>query len=163
VMAAAPRETFDAARPVFEAVGDKVFHVGERPGQGATAKTVNQLLCGVHIAVAAEALSLAAKVGVDLRVMLDILGDSSASSWMLKDRGPRMLQADPEVTSAVDIFVKDLGIVLEAGREAKAALPLAALAHQMFLAVSGRGDGAADDSQVIRTYHAMSGTGVPRR
>jgi len=163
VMAAAPRETFDAARPVFDAVGDKVFHVGERPGQGATAKTVNQLLCGVHVAVAAEALSLAAKVGVDLRVMLDILGGSSASSWMLKDRGPRMLQADPEVTSAVDIFVKDLGIVLEAGREVKAALPLAALAHQMFLAVSGRGDGAADDSQVIRTYHAMSGTGVPRR
>jgi L-threonate 2-dehydrogenase len=95
--------------------------------------------------------------------MLDILGGSSASSWMLKDRGPRMLQADPEVTSAVDIFVKDLGIVLEAGREAKAALPLAALAHQLFLAVSGRGDGAADDSQVIRTYHAMSGAGaLPR-
>ena len=141
VMAAAPRETFDAAKPVFDALGDKVFHVGERPGQGATAKTVNQLLCGVHIAVAAEAFSLAAKVGVDLRVMLDILGGSSASSWMLKDRGPRMLQADPEVTSAVDIFVKDLGIVLEAGREAKAALPLAALAHQMFLAVSGRGTG----------------------
>jgi 3-hydroxyisobutyrate dehydrogenase len=163
VMAAAPRETFDAARPVFDAVGNKVFHVGERPGQGATAKTVNQLLCGVHIAVAAEALSLAAKVGADLRAMLDILGGSSASSWMLKDRGPRMLQADPEVTSAVDIFVKDLGIVLEAGREAKAALPLAALAHQLFLAVSGRGDGAADDSQVIRTYHAMSGAGaLPR-
>ena len=92
--------------------------------------------------------------------MLEILSGSSASSWMLKDRGPRMLQAEPEVTSAVDIFVKDLGIVLEAGREAKAALPLAALAHQMFLAVSGRGDGAADDSQVIRTYHAMGGTGV---
>ena len=157
VMAAAPRETLDAVRPVLDAVGDKVFHVGERPGQGAMAKTVNQLLCGVHIAVVAEAFSLAAKVGVDLRVMLEILSGSSASSWMLKDRGPRMLQPDPEVTSAVDIFVKDLGIVLEAGRDAKAALPLAAVAHQMFLATSGRGDGAKDDSQVIRTYHAMSG------
>ena len=69
-----------------------------------------------------------------------------------------MLEAEPEVTSAVDIFVKDLGIVLEAGREMKAALPLAALAHQLFLATSGRGDGAADDSQVIRTYNLMNGT-----
>jgi 3-hydroxyisobutyrate dehydrogenase len=157
VMAAAPRETFEAARPVLDALGDKVFHVGERPGQGAVVKTVNQLLCGVHIAVAAEALSFAERVGVDRRALLDVVGGSAASSWMLKDRGPRMLEADPAVTSAVDIFVKDLGIVLEAGREARAALPLAALAHQMFLAASGRGDGAADDSQVIRAYRALGG------
>jgi L-threonate 2-dehydrogenase len=123
IMVAAPHETFSAAKPLLNALGDKVFHVGERPGQGAVVKTVNQLLCGVHIAVAAEAFSLAAKLGVDLNILLEILGGSSASSWMLKNRGPRMLQADPEVTSAVDIFVKDLGIVLEAGREAKAALP----------------------------------------
>lgn len=157
IMGAGPSDTFEAARPVLEALGDKVFHVGERPGQGAVVKTVNQLLCGVHIAVAAEAFSLAAKVGVDLDVMLQILGGSAASSWMLRDRGPRMLQADPEVASAVDIFVKDLGIVLEAGREAKAALPIAAVAHQLFLAASGRGEGPADDSQVIRTYFAMNG------
>ena len=162
IMAAASRETFEAARPVLDAMGDKVFHVGESPGQGATVKTVNQLLCGVHIAVAAEAFALAAKVGVDLGVLLEVMSGSAASSWMLKNRGPRMLEADPEVTSAVDIFVKDLGIVLEAGRETKAALPLAAVAHQLFLATSGRGDGAADDSQVIRTYHAMNGTGEAR-
>ena len=156
VMAAAPRATFEAARPVLDVLGDKVFHVGERPGQGAIVKTVNQLMCGVHIAVAAEAFSLAAKVGVDLDVVLEILSGSSASSWMLKDRGPRMLQADPVVTSAVDIFVKDLGIVLEAGRDVKAALPLASLAHQMFLATSGQGGGADDDSQVIRAYRALN-------
>jgi L-threonate 2-dehydrogenase len=156
IMAAAPQATVDAARPVLDALGDKVFHIGEKPGQGAMVKTVNQLLCGVHIAVAAEALSLAAKVGVDLEIMLEILGGSSASSWMLKNRGPRMLQADPEVTSAVDIFVKDLGIVLQAGREAKAPLPLAALAYQMFLAASGQGHGSLDDSQVIRAYQSMT-------
>jgi 3-hydroxyisobutyrate dehydrogenase len=160
-MAAGPSATFAAAKPVLEALGDRIFHVGERPGQGAVVKTVNQLLCGVHIAVVAEAFSLAARVGVDLNVMLQILSGSSASSWMLKDRGPRMLQANPEVTSAVDIFVKDLGIVLEAGRETRAALPLAALAHQLFLATSGRGDGAADDSQVIRSYFAMNGQPPP--
>jgi L-threonate 2-dehydrogenase len=161
IMAAAPAETFEAAKPVLGTLGDKLFQVGERPGQAAVVKTVNQLLCGVHIAVVAEAFSLAAKVGVDRRIMLDILSGSSASSWMLKDRGPRMLQADPEVSSAVDIFVKDLGIVLEAGREAKAALPLAAIAHQLFLAVSGRGDGTADDSQVIRAYTALNGGEAP--
>jgi len=75
-------------------------------------KTINQLLCGVHIAAAAEALALAEKVGVDRAVLLDVVGGSAASSWMLKDRGPRMLQADPVVASAVDIFVKDLGIVM---------------------------------------------------
>ena len=109
-----------------------------------------------NTAVAAEAFSLAAKAGVDLNVVFEIVSGSSASSWMLKDRGPRMLQDQPSITSAVDIFVKDLGIVLEAGRDAKAALPLAAVAHQMFLAVSGQGDGDADDSQVIRAYKALN-------
>jgi 3-hydroxyisobutyrate dehydrogenase len=104
-MAAAPSATFEAARPLLDALGDKVFHVGEKPGQGAMVKTVNQLLCGVHIAVAAEALSLAGKVGLDREVLLEIVGNSAAGSWMLRDRGPRMLQDEPEVTSAVDIFV----------------------------------------------------------
>ena len=158
IMAAADVASFDKARPILEALGDKVFHVGTEPGQGAVVKTVNQLLCGVHIAVAAEGLALAAKVGVDPEVILEILGGSSAASWMLNDRGPRMVQADPPVSSAVDIFVKDLDIVLEAGRESKVALPLAAVAHQLFLASSGRGDGAADDSQLIRSYAVLNGT-----
>lgn len=157
IMAAAPAETLAAIRPVLDALGDRIFYVGERPGQGATVKAVNQLLCGVHIAAAAEAMALAGRVGVDLAVVLEILSGSSASSWMLRDRGPRMLEAEPEVTSAVDIFVKDLGIVLEAGRSAGAALPLAALAHQLFVSTSGRGDGAVDDSQVVRAYRALNG------
>jgi 3-hydroxyisobutyrate dehydrogenase len=157
VMAAADEATFAAAKPVLSAMGDKVFHVGEKPGQGATAKTINQLLCGVHIAVAAEALSLAEKIGFDPRVALDIVGGSAASSWMLRDRGPRMLQAEPEVKSAIDIFVKDLGIVLEAGHDAGTALPIAAVAHQLFLAMSGRGEGKSDDSQVIRAYRSLQG------
>lgn len=156
IIAAAPRATFAAAKPVLEALGDKVFHVGESPGQGAMVKAVNQLLCGVHTAVAAEAFSLAGKAGVDLRVLFNIVSGSSASSWMLKDRGPRMLEEEPPISSAVDIFVKDLGIALEAGRDIKAALPLAAVAHQMFLAASGQGYGDFDDSQVIRAYNALN-------
>ena len=158
IMAAADGPTFQAVRPVLEAMGQRVFQVGERPGQGAVVKTVNQLLCGVHIAVVAEAFALAAKAGIDLEKLLEIMSGSAAASWMLNDRGPRMLEDAPEVTSAVDIFVKDLGIVLESGREAKTALPLAAVAHQLFLAASGRGEGALDDSQVIRSYYALNGT-----
>lgn len=157
IMVGAGEDAFARARPALDAMGAKVVHVGKDAGQGATAKVVNQLLCGAHLAVAAEALSLAERLGVDTTAMLDILGGSAAASWMLRDRGPRMLEADPTVTSAVDIFVKDLGLVLEAGREAKAALPMAALAHQLFLSVSGRGLGTADDSQVIRAYRSLQG------
>jgi L-threonate 2-dehydrogenase len=161
IMAAAPAALLAKVRPVLDALGSKIFHVGEAIGQGSAAKAINQLLCGVHLAVAGEALSLAKKVGMDAKVMLEIVSGSAASSWMLRDRGQRMLQSEPEVTSAVDIFVKDLSIVLATGRAVKASLPIAAVAHQMFLSVSGRGFGALDDSQVIRACDALNGNSVP--
>ncbi|MBL8589002.1 MAG: NAD(P)-dependent oxidoreductase [Methylobacteriaceae bacterium] len=157
IMAAAPKATIERVRPVLESLGDKLFHVGETPGQGAAVKTVNQLLCGVHIAALAEAMAMAEKAGLDGKLMLQILGGSAASSWMLHDRGPRMLEAEPVVSSAVDIFVKDLGIVLDAGRAAKLALPLSAAAHQMFLAASGMGLGGKDDSHVVEAYRVLAG------
>lgn len=157
IMAGGPRETFEAARPILEILGDKLHHVGEAWGQGSTMKTVNQLMCGAHIAVAAEALALGRAAGIDGGLMLEILGKSAAASWMLNDRGPRMLQHDPEVRSAVDIFVKDLGIVLDAGREGKTPTPIASLAYQLFLAASARDLGRADDSQLVRVFEELSG------
>ena len=161
IMAASDQASFDYVKPVFSALGKRVFHVGTKPGQGAMVKTVNQLLCGVHIAAMAEAFSLASKAGIDLELLLEIMSGSAASSWMLRDRGPRMLQDEPEVTSAIDIFVKDLNIVLETGKDVRAALPIAAAAHQLFVATSGRGDGLADDSQVIRSYYALNNAKAP--
>lgn len=157
MMVACSDALFAELGPVLSGVGGKLFHVGQKAGQGSAVKVVNQLLCGVHIAAAAEALALAKQVGVEPAMALEILGGSAAASWMLNDRGPRMLEAEPEVTSAIDIFVKDLGLVLEAGRGAKAATPLAAVAHQFFLSTSGRGDGLVDDSQVIRAYDLLNG------
>lgn len=157
IMAAGAAEDLAVVRPVFEALGERIFVVGDKAGQGAVAKTVNQLLCGVHIAAAAEAFSLAERLGLDLEAMLEIVSGSAASSWMIKDRGPRMLRAPGEVTSAIDIFCKDLGIVLATGSDAKTALPLSAAAHQMFLAASGRGEGRLDDSQVIRSWRIVGG------
>ncbi len=156
IMASAPAHIFDKARAVFDVVGKNVFHVGEEHGAGSTAKLINQLLCGVHIAAAAEALQLAEAAGVNPKSVFDIVSVSAASSWMLNDRGPHMLQDSPDVRSAVDIFVKDLGIVLDHGRAARHGLPLSAAAHQMFLAASGAGHGKADDSQVIRAYRSLN-------
>jgi len=158
IMAGGPKAIFEAANAYLVPLGDKLYHVGENAGDGAMVKTINQLLCGVHIAVAAEAFAMAEKAGLDTGLLLRILGQSAAASWMINNRGPRMLEIEPEVTSAVDIFVKDLSLVLDAGRSAKVALPIAAVAHQMFLASSGAGHGLADDSQVIRAYRALNGT-----
>jgi len=88
------------------------------------------------------------------------MSGSATSSWMLNDRGDRILQYEPEATSAVDIFVKDLSIVTPVGRDAKAALPLTAVALQMFLSASGRGEGQLDGSQVIRSFDALNGTPI---
>lgn len=155
IMAAARADVFARSKPILSALGSNLFHLGEKAGQGAAMKTVNQLLCGVHIAAAAEGLAFAERAGIDPKVAHEILSGSAASSWMLKARGPRMLDDDGVVTSAVDIFVKDLAIVLDAGRAQKMGLPLSAAAHQLFLAASGMGLGRADDSQVIETYRVL--------
>ena len=137
-------------QPVMAALASTLVRIGNAPGDGQKMKTVNQLLCGVHIAVAAEALSLAQKAGIDGALLFEIMGGSAASSWMLRDRGPRMLDDEPPVASAVDIFVKDLGIVNKAARAHKLATPVAAAAEQLFLLGQGMGLAAVDDSAVIR-------------
>lgn len=157
IMVGAPRADYDAVAPVLRTMGDKLYHCGPQQGQGAVVKAINQLLCGVHLAAAGEALALGEKAGVDTATLLEIVSGSAASSWMLKDRGPRMLMEHPPVTSAVDIFVKDLGIALAAGRSVSMGLPLAAAAHQIFLGESGAGNGLLDDSQVIAAYRRLNG------
>jgi putative dehydrogenase len=156
IMVGAPSATLEAVRPLLQAVGSNVFHMGETCGMGSTMKMVNQLLCGVHIAVAAEALHLAQNAGLNAEQVIEIIGVSAGNSWMFSNRGPRMLQDEPPVASAVDIFIKDLGIVTDEARKLKTGLPLASSALQLFLAASGQGHGKADDSQVIRAYRGMN-------
>jgi len=143
-----------AARPVLELLASTLTVVGDRPGDGQALKTVNQLLCGVHIAAAAEALALADALGLDQQKTLDALGAGAAGSFMLSNRGPRILQAytpdGAEVLSRLDIFVKDMGIVGKAARAAGLPSPLAAAAEQLYLLGQAQGLGAADDSAVIK-------------
>ncbi|MDR5907748.1 NAD(P)-dependent oxidoreductase [Franzmannia qiaohouensis] len=157
IMAAGIPAALTACRDVFEVLGGAIFPAGDQPGQGSAFKSVNQLLCGVHIAAAAEALSLAEKNGLDLETMVEMLGASAASSWMLKDRGPRMILPPDEITSVVDIFCKDLGIVCESAKQSRAYTPLANASYQLFVASSERGEGKLDDSQLIRTYRLLNG------
>lgn len=157
VMASGSAAAFDRAGPVLAAVGGQVHRLGDAPGLGATYKVVHQLAAGVHLVAAAELLALGEKAGCDPAQLLQIVTSSAGNSWMLSDRGPRMLQSDPPCTSAVDIFIKDLGLVLQTGREARMPLPLAAAAHQMMLGASALGHGSQDDSAVIRAYRALMG------
>lgn len=154
IVVGAEPKALQRARPVLELLGSTITVVGDRPGDGQALKTVNQLLCGVHIAAAAEALALADALGLDLDKTLEALQAGAAGSFMLSNRGPRMIQAydddGAEVLSRLDIFVKDMGIVGQATRTAGLPSPVAAAAEQLYLLGQAQGRGAADDSAVIR-------------
>jgi 3-hydroxyisobutyrate dehydrogenase len=164
-MASGSAEAFAATESVLAATSAKVFRLGEAPGIGSLVKTVNQLLAGVHIAAAAEAMALAAKAGADTRAVFEVISASAGNSWMFGNRVPRMLDGDYTPTSANEIFVKDLALVLNTGHELRLPLPLAAAAHQLFLAAAGAGWGKLDDASVVKVYEQAGDFKVssPRR
>jgi 3-hydroxyisobutyrate dehydrogenase len=152
VVVGASADALVSAQPVLDALSSALTVVGPKPGDGQALKTVNQLLAGVHIAAAAEAIALARGLGLDPALVVDALSQGAASSFMFADRGPRMLQAytgGAEVKSRVDIFVKDMGIVTAVGRSSHVPLPLAAAAQQLYLIAEAAGLGAHDDSSVV--------------
>jgi 3-hydroxyisobutyrate dehydrogenase len=139
-------------QPVLEAMAARVYKLGDRAGAGSTVKIVNQLLAGVHIAAAAEAMALGIRAGVDPAAIYEVITHSAGNSWMFENRMPHVLAGDYTPLSAVDIFVKDLGIVLDTARERKFPLPLASTAHQMFMQASAAGHGREDDAAVIKVF-----------
>lgn len=149
------------AQPVLGQLSSTLTVVGDSVGAAQTLKVVNQLLAGVHIAAAAEAIALAGQLGLDPAVVVDVLGTGAASSFMLSDRGPRMLETvggEPvAVRSRLDIFVKDMGIVTDLAREAHVATPLASAAQQLFLLAETAGLGPRDDSSVIVPLRPAAG------
>ena len=164
VTVGAKPEVVERIRPVLEAMASNLVIVGDLPGKGQALKTVNQLLCGVHIAAAGEALALADRLGLDPKAALDPLMSGAAASFMLGDRGQRMLQAyteeGPEVRSRLDIFVKDMGIVTAAAKSVGIGVPLAAAAEQQYLAGLVRGKGAQDDSTIIQVVAPTKADGT---
>lgn len=159
-MASGAGDAFAASKPLTDAMGEHVFVCGDAPGAGSTMKMVHQLAAGCNLAVAAEVMSFGTHLGLDPQRVLDVLNVSAGGSWMINNRGPRMLTEGIEATSAVDIFVKDLGIVLDAARANRFPVPVSAASLQVFLGASGAGFGAHDDSQGTRFYESLGGKRV---
>ena len=162
VMASGSGPAMAKAAPVFAATAKKVWTLGEAPGLGSTMKVVHQLLAGVHIAVAAEAMALGIKAGIEPQALYDVVTNAAGNSWMFENRMPHVLEGDEAPRSAVDIFVKDLGLVAQLARAVAFPTPLAAQAQQLFIAASAQGHGGKDDAFVIRAYQALTGIRLPK-
>jgi 3-hydroxyisobutyrate dehydrogenase len=156
VMSAGSPAAFELCQPVFDAIAAKLYRLGDEPGQGSTVKMINQLLAGVHIAASAEAMALGIKAGADPAALYEVISNSAGSSWMFQNRVPHILDGDYTPHSAVNIFIKDLGIVLDSARKESFPLPLTATAHQMFLGAAAAGHGAEDDAAVIKIFPGIT-------
>lgn len=155
VMASGKPELFERCKEIFDAIAAKLYRLGEKPGQGSKVKMINQLLAGVHIAAAAEAMAFGLRAGVDPGQLYEVICNSAGSSWMFQNRVPHVLAGDYTPLSAVNIFVKDLGIVLDYAKKSVFPLPLSATALQMFVHASAEGYGNEDDAAVIKIFPAI--------
>ena len=163
VMASGTPEAFAAAGAVLDAIAGKVYKLGDKAGIGSTVKMVNQHLAGVHIAAACEAMALGMRAGADPASLYEVICNSAGMSWMFQNRVPHILEGDYTPLSSVNIFVKDLGIVLDAARKLAFPLPLAAAAHQLYLATAAAGHGNEDDAAVVKFYAALAGLELPQK
>jgi L-threonate 2-dehydrogenase len=152
MMTAGKPEAYAKAEVFLNAMAAKVYKLGDSAGAGSKVKIINQLLAGVHIAAAAEAMALGLREGVDPAALYEVITHSAGNSWMFENRMAHVLAADYTPLSAVDIFVKDLGLVLDMARASKFPLPLSSTAHQMFMQASTAGFAKEDDSAVIKIF-----------
>ncbi len=156
MMTAGKPSAYAACEGVLEAMAAKVYRLGDRAGAGSKVKIINQLLAGVHIAAAAEAMALGLREGVPAEALYEVITNSAGNSWMFENRMAHVLAGDYTPLSAVDIFVKDLGLVLDMARGSKFPLPLSSTAHQMFMQASSAGHGREDDSAVIKIFPGIT-------
>jgi 3-hydroxyisobutyrate dehydrogenase len=152
MMTAARPEAYARTEPLLHAMAAKVYKLGDCAGAGSKVKIINQLLAGVHIAAAAEAMALGIREGVAPEALYEVITNSAGNSWMFENRMAHVLAGDYTPLSAVDIFVKDLGLVLDTARASKFPLPLSSTAHQMFMQASTAGYAREDDSAVIKIF-----------
>ena len=152
MMTAGAPAAYAKAETFLNAMAAKVYKLGDSAGAGSKVKIINQLLAGVHIAAAAEAMALGLREGVDPEALYEVITHSAGNSWMFENRMAHVLAADYTPLSAVDIFVKDLGLVLDMARASKFPLPLSSTAHQMFMQASTAGFAKEDDSAVIKIF-----------
>ena len=160
-MASGSATAFAAARPALDAMAGTVYELGDQPGIGSSFKIVNQLLAGVHIAAACEAITFAKSLDLDITRVFEVITKSAGNSWMFENRVPHVLAGDYSPHSAVSIFTKDLGIVSDIGRKQKFPLPIGSAALQLFLMTEAAGMGRDDDSSVARFLAKITGLDLP--
>lgn len=163
VLASGSPAAMAKAEPALAAMAAKVYRLGDEAGIGASFKMINQLLAGVHIAAASEALVLAKRLGLDIAKVYEVITASAGNSWMFENRMPHVLDGDYTPRSAVDIFTKDLGIISDMSRGTKFPTPVASAALQMFLMTAAAGMGKDDDASVARLYAQITGVELPAR
>ncbi|PIN24299.1 putative dehydrogenase [Handroanthus impetiginosus] len=160
IMASGADEALEHAGSVLSALSEKLYIINGGCGAGSGVKMINQLLAGVHIASAAEAMAFGARLGLNTRLLFDVITNSAGTSWMLENRGPHMIENDYTPLSALDIFVKDLGIVSRECSSRRVPLHVSNVAHQLFLSGSAAGWGRIDDSAVVKFYETLTGVKV---
>jgi 3-hydroxyisobutyrate dehydrogenase len=156
IMTSGHPAAYERCNPLLDAMAANVYRLGDECGQGSTMKMINQLLAGTHLVVAAEAMAFAAKAGMDLETVYKVICNSAGGSWMFQNRVPHILADDYTPHSAIDIWIKDLGIVLETGKAEHFPLPLTAAAYQLYVAASAQGWGRLDDAGVVKVYEMLA-------
>lgn len=162
VMASGTAEAFAAAEPILEATAETVFRLGDAAGAGSAMKAVNQLLAGVHIAAMAEAVTFGMTQGVTPERFLDVISKCAGTSWMLENRAPHVVDGDYTPHSQVDIWPKDLGIVLDAAASTGFNAPITLAALEQYRKAVEMGLGREDDAAVAKVYARDSGLKLPR-
>ena len=161
IMSSGTPAAYSAARPVLDAIAQTVFELGDAAGPGSAMKATNQLLAGVHIAAMAEAITFGMTQGIEPAKFLEVISQSAGTSWMLENRAPHIIDGDYTPRSSVNIWPKDLGIVLDIARSAKFSAPITAAAMQQYLAAAGMGLGGEDDAAVAKVYARNAGLTLP--
>ncbi|MGA1444699.1 MAG: L-threonate dehydrogenase [Candidatus Puniceispirillaceae bacterium] len=162
MMASGSASSFDAAKPTLDAITQTVYRLGDEAGAGSAMKAVNQLLAGVHIAAMGEALTFGISQGVDAARIVEVISKCAGTSWMFENRAPHVVDGDYTPHSAVNIWLKDLGIVLDVAKGSNFSAPLAAAALQQFVAAAGQGLGREDDAAVAKVYAHNAGISLPK-
>jgi len=161
VMASGTAKAFEAARPVLDAIAEKVFELGDKAGPGSAMKAVNQMLAGVHIASMAEAITFGMTQGVSPEKFAEVIPECAGTSWMLENRAPHIVEGDYTPHSQVNIWLKDLGIVLDIAKSAKFGAPITAAALQQYIVAAAQGLGLEDDAAVAKVYAHNAGISLP--
>ena len=162
IMASGTDAAFAASRPVLDAIAATVFELGDKAGPGSAMKATNQLLAGVHIAAMAEALTFGMTQGIAPQTFLEVISKSAGTSWTLENRAPLIIDGDYSPRSSVNIWPKDLGIVLDVADLAEFEAPITATALAQYRQAVDMGLGGADDAAVARVYARQAGLTLPK-